>query len=63
MDEKEFIIQIGRRLNKVCIFVWSIDEYKNYVSGTVKAHNNIICLLNGNCEIVDISGIYGGMDD
>lgn len=63
MDERKFIFQIGRRLNKGCIFVWSKDEYKNYVSDTGKAYNNIICLLNENYEIVDMSCIYDGIDD
>lgn len=55
MDERRFIFQIGQRLKKNCIFVWSEEEYTNYINDTDKVCDNIVCLMNANFEIIKMS--------
>lgn len=63
MDERKFIFQIGQRLKKNCIFVWSAEEYTNYINETDKVYNNIVCLMNANFEIIKMSCVDKDMID
>lgn len=57
MDERKFIFQLGQRLKRNCVFVWSEDEYTNYIRDTDNICKNIICLMNNNFEIIRMSCI------
>lgn len=63
MDERRFIFQIGQRLKKNCIFVWSEEEYANYINDTDKVCDNIVCLMNANFEIIKMSCVDKDMID